>query len=116
MASRALSWGITAALASALGAGALGCEVSAYPENYYVEGDYPPADWIATTEPVYFEGHAAYWYHGRWCYRDGNRWSSYQREPPALAQHRAQYGAPARRNYARPSTIRSTPTSRGGHR
>jgi hypothetical protein len=107
---------ITAALATALGASTLGCEVTAYPENYYVDGDYPPADWVATTEPVYFEGHAAYWYQGRWFYREGNRWTSYQREPPALAQHRAQNGAPARRNYARPSTVRGAPPSRGGHR
>jgi hypothetical protein len=107
---------ITAALAGLLGAGALGCEVSAYPENYYVEGDYPPADFVATTEPVYFEGRPAYWYRGRWFYRDGARWGSYPREPPALAQHRAQYGTPPRRNYARPSTMRSVPASRGGHR
>ena len=82
----------------------LGCAVSAYPENTYVDGDYPPADFIATVQPVYFEGHAAYFYNNRWYYRDGNRWGHYDHEPPALATHRAQFTASARVNYARPST------------
>jgi hypothetical protein len=54
-------------------AGCGGVEVTGeYPAGYY--DDYPPDAYIATTEPVYFEGHAAYWYGGRWFYRDGARW------------------------------------------
>ena len=77
-----------------------GVEVGAeYPAGDY--DDYPPDAYIATTEPVYFEGHAAYWYGGRWYYRDGGRWSHYDREPPALYQRRMQ-APPARRTYEAP--------------
>jgi hypothetical protein len=62
------------------------------------DGDYPPDAYIATTEPVYFEGRATYWYGGRWYYRDGGRWSHYDREPAGLYQRRVQ-AAPMRRNY-----------------
>lgn len=61
-------------------------------------GDYPPDTYVATTEPVYYEGHATYWYGGSWYYRDGRGWNHYDREPPALYQRRVQ-AAPARRNY-----------------
>ena len=86
-----------------------GCEVSAYPDNAYGDDDYPPADFLATTEPVYFEGHAAYWYHNRWFYRNGGHWGHYDHEPAGLAARRGQFGGGARRNYGRPST-------RGGSR
>jgi hypothetical protein len=59
---------------------------------------YPPDGYIATTEPVYYEGHATYLYGGNWYYRDGNRWNHYDREPPALQQRRTQ-AAPVRRSY-----------------
>ena len=70
-----------------------------YPAGYY--DDYPPDAYIATTEPVYFEGRAAYWYGGRWYYRDGGRWGHYDREPPALYQRRMQ-APPVRRTYEEP--------------
>ncbi len=94
---------LAAALVCAAAAVTSGCEVSAYPDNYYGDGDYPPADFVATTEPVYFEGHAAYWYHNGWYYRDGGRWGHYDHEPAGLAARRGQFGAGARRNYGRPS-------------
>ena len=62
------------------------------------DGDYPPDAYVATTEPIYFEGRATYWYGGRWYYRDGGGWRHYDREPAALYQRRAQ-AAPVRRNY-----------------
>jgi hypothetical protein len=62
---------------------------------------YPPPSFIATAQPVYYEGHASYWYGGPWVYRDGGRWSSYRSEPAYLAQRRGQVG-PARRTYERP--------------
>ena len=83
--------------------------MTAYPENSADDGDYPPDDFIATTEPVYYDGHPAYWYHNRWFYRDGSRWSSYAHEPPALAQRRAESGPPLRRDYGRPSVRASAP-------
>jgi hypothetical protein len=105
--------GATVACAAAVGTS--GCEVSAYPDNTYVDGDYPPADYIATVEPVYFEGHAAYWYNNRWYYRDGARWGHYDHEPAGLAARRGQFQARGRVNYGRPST-RGGGGSRGGHR
>jgi hypothetical protein len=80
----------------------------AYSVGYY---DYPPDAYIATTEPVYFEGHATYWYGGRWYYRDGGRWGRYDREPPVLYQRRVQ-APPMRRTYE-PSRGRPAPQSMG---
>jgi hypothetical protein len=58
-----------------------------------------PPEVVATTEPVYFEGHAAYWYGGRWMYRDGRgAWTHYGTEPPFLAERRMRF-APAHRYY-----------------
>jgi hypothetical protein len=95
---------------------ACGCAVEAYPANYPGDdGDYPPADFVATAEPVYYDGHATYWYGNHWVYRDGNRWSSYRQEPRELAEHRAQHGEQPRANYARPSTRGRAP-ARGGRR
>jgi len=48
----------------------------------------PPADYLATTEPTYFEGHAAYWYRNRWYYRDGSAWRYYHDEPEYLREYR----------------------------
>jgi hypothetical protein len=111
---------LCAALAAATLAAMPACTMTAYPENYADDGGYPPDDFVATTQPVYFEGHAAYWYGNHWYYRDGAHWRSYAHEPPALAQRRAQNGPPARQNYARPSVRASAPArgapSRGERR
>jgi hypothetical protein len=59
----------------------------------------PPPEFIATTEPVYYEGHAAYWYANRWNWRDEHSaWNHYDREPPPLAERRA-HSPPVRRSY-----------------
>ncbi len=80
---------------------------------------YPPDGYIATTEPIYYEGRANYWYGGSWYYRDGDHWGHYDREPPALQQRRMQ-AAPVRRSYepARRATNTARPTEprRGGQR
>ena len=74
-----------------------GLEVGAvYPGIGYE--DYPSDEYIATTEPVYFEGRPAYWYGNRWYYREGRRWNHYEAEPAGLYQRRMQ-GPPARRTY-----------------
>jgi hypothetical protein len=57
-----------------------------YPPGYY--DDYPPDEFIATAEPVYFDGHASYWYGNHWYYRDGGRWNHYDHEPPGLYNRR----------------------------
>ena len=59
----------------------------------------PPAEWLATTTPVYFEGRAAYWYGGRWFYRDGNAWGYYRDEPGFLRDYRVRRPEPERRYY-----------------
>ncbi|HEY3818202.1 MAG TPA: hypothetical protein VGL81_13575 [Polyangiaceae bacterium] len=60
----------------------------------------PPAEYIATTEPVYYEGHAAYWYSGHWFWHDEHGvWNHYDHEPAVLADHRA-HAAPVRRSWA----------------
>jgi hypothetical protein len=103
-----------AALLCAAATATSGCEVSAYPDNTYDDG-YPPADYIATVQPVYYEGHAAYWYGNRWYYRDaGGRWGHYDHEPAALASRRGQFSAGARVNYGRASTRGGS--RGGGHR
>jgi len=58
----------------------------------------PPSGFIATTSPVYFEGHAAYWYGDRWQYREGGRWHGYREEPAYLREYRGRR-APERRSY-----------------
>jgi len=73
---------------------------------------YPPDGYVATTEPVYYEGRATYWYGGNWYYRDGNRWSHYDREPPALQQRRVQ-AAPVRRSYGPAATRRPMANAAG---
>jgi hypothetical protein len=90
-----------------LGVGAMaGCSVggAGYPARGY--DDYYPTDaYIATTEPVYFEGRPAYWYGGRWYYQNGRRWNHYEREPPALYQRRIR--APLMRRTYEPPAGRS---------
>src|ERR1700722_14191777 len=51
----------------------------------------PPADFIATSTPVYFEGRPAYWYGNRWYYRDGARWGYYHDEPGYLHDWRGHH-------------------------
>ncbi len=60
----------------------------------------PPPEIIATTRPVYFEGHAAYWYGNRWYYRDGGNWRFYHEEPGYLRGYRGHY-QPVRVFYGR---------------
>jgi hypothetical protein len=57
----------------------------------------PPAAYIATSQPEYFEGRPVYYYNNNWYYRDHGRWSYYRREPVYLRDRRAHW-APARRD------------------
>lgn len=48
--------------------------------------DPPPPEFIATTEPAYYEGHAAYGYNNHWFWRDERGgWNHYDHEPAFLA-------------------------------
>lgn len=59
----------------------------------------PPPEYIATTEPAYYEGHAAYWYNNHWYWRDEHGgWNHYDQEPRELADHRAHF-PPGRRSW-----------------
>jgi hypothetical protein len=61
----------------------------------------PPPEYIATTEPVYYEGHAAYWYNNHWYWRDaGGNWGHYDQEPAFLADRRM-HSPPDRREFER---------------
>lgn len=61
----------------------------------------PPPEVIATLTPVYHEGHAAYWYHGFWHYRDARGgWAYYHTEPTYFRDYRGSH-AFERHHYGR---------------
>jgi hypothetical protein len=49
----------------------------------------PPAAFLATVEPFYYDNRPVYWYANRWRYRDAQGWHSYDAEPRLLQEHRA---------------------------
>jgi hypothetical protein len=64
------------------------------------DDDAPPPEVIATLTPTYFEGHAAYWYHDHWHYRDAHgAWGYYHTEPPFLHDRRIAHPIPERHYY-----------------
>jgi hypothetical protein len=68
---------------------------------------YPPPSYVATSDPVFYDGHAVYWYGGHWAYRDGGgRWNYYRHEPAFLARHRAMAAPPHRTTYEHPARRR----------
>jgi hypothetical protein len=61
----------------------------------------PPPEFVATAQPEYYEGHAAYWYGNHWYWRDEHGgWNHYDNEPPGLAERRA-HAPPVRRSWER---------------
>lgn len=60
----------------------------------------PPPEFIATATPVYYEGRPAYWWNGRWYFRDGARWGYWHDEPGYLHDWRGHH-EPARVYYGR---------------
>jgi hypothetical protein len=55
-------------------------------------GVYPPAAYIATATPEYYEGRPVYYYGNQWYYRGGDgRWSYYRAEPGYLRERRARW-------------------------
>jgi hypothetical protein len=50
---------------------------------------YPDAAYIATADPVYYNGIPHYWFRDRWYYREGARWAWYHEgEPRYLHDYR----------------------------
>jgi hypothetical protein len=72
--------------------GAPGCYVGAYGDPAY----YPSDGFVATEDPVYYDGRPTYYYGGLWYYRDGGGWSSYRTEPGYLRQYRTAHSADMR--------------------
>jgi hypothetical protein len=58
----------------------------------------PTPAFIATSRPVYYEGHASYWYGNHWVYRDPHGWHRYEAEPAYLHGYRG-HAPPARYHY-----------------
>jgi len=54
---------------------------------------FPPAAFVAVNTPVYYEGHATYWYGNQWYYRDGRNWRAYHQEPVYLHEYRGRHVA-----------------------
>ena len=53
--------------------------------------DGPPVTYVASYEPVYYNGFAHYFYHNRWWYRDHGAWRGYDREPVFLHDRRGEW-------------------------
>jgi|HubBroStandDraft_6_1064221.scaffolds.fasta_scaffold62855_2 hypothetical protein len=65
----------------------------------------PPAAYIASVTPEYYENRPVYFYNNSWYYRDHGRWLYYRHEPGYLAGRRAYWGGPHggyRGGYVRP--------------
>ena len=48
----------------------------------------PPAAYVASYRPVYYNGMPHYWYGGHWFYRQGGAWRWYEHEPAGLVRAR----------------------------
>jgi hypothetical protein len=89
-------------LKGALLMGAVSAALAATPAQAQIEVRVgPPAWYIATTRPTYYEGHASYWYGNRWHYREGNRWRAYREEPRYLRDRRGGDRGSERHDYGR---------------
>jgi hypothetical protein len=58
-------------------------------QTVVVEG--PPSAYIASYEPVYYNGFAHYLYRDHWAYRDHGAWRGYRHEPGFLHDHRGEW-------------------------
>jgi len=73
----------------ALYAGVVAACLASTPAQAQVEIQIRPPSWfIATNRPVYYEGHASYWYGNQWHYRQGRTWHTYRDEPRYLHDRR----------------------------
>jgi hypothetical protein len=51
----------------------------------------PPSEYIASYEPIYYNGWAHYWYRDHWYYRDHGAWHWWDHEPAFLHDHRGEW-------------------------
>jgi hypothetical protein len=60
----------------------------------YAEVQYapPPPAYVASYEPVYYNGYAHYLYRNRWLYRNHGAWRGYGHEPGFLNGRRGEWG------------------------
>ncbi len=79
--------------------------------EYYDDG-YPPAAYIATATPVYYQGYPSYYYGNRWYYRYNNGWRSWHDEPAYLRDYRVHASVPVPRQSYGP-TYYNQPTYHG---
>ena len=62
----------------------------------------PPAAYIATVTPEYYEGRPVYWYNDNWYYRDRhNHWVYYRHEPAYLRERRGHWVHERERDHRR---------------
>jgi hypothetical protein len=86
-----LSKGVFAAVASLGILGSVSLVTTQASAQEYV---YPPAEYVATADPVYYNGYAHYYYGNHWYYRDHyGRWAYYHGGEPAYF-HDYHYRAP----------------------
>jgi hypothetical protein len=52
----------------------------------------PPAAYVASYTPYYYNGYAHYYYGNQWYYRDHGAWRGYDHEPGALHDQRGGWG------------------------
>ena len=52
---------------------------------------YPPSSYVASYEPIYYNGAAHYWWRDHWYWRDHGAWHSWEREPDYLRDHRGEW-------------------------
>jgi hypothetical protein len=78
-------------------------------------GTYPSSEFIASEDPVYYDGQANYLYDGLWYYRRGSSWGYYGSEPDYLRNYRTAH--PGMRGGARGGGARGGARGggRGGH-
>jgi hypothetical protein len=51
----------------------------------------PPSAYVASYEPIYYNGFAHYWWRDHWYYRDHGSWHWWDREPAFLHDHRGEW-------------------------
>jgi hypothetical protein len=86
---RSISWLVACAAAPVIALAVYSTEATA--QTVVVE---PTAAYVASYEPMYYNGMAHYWYRDRWFYRDHGAWRWYEhgREPGYLHDHFGEWG------------------------
>jgi hypothetical protein len=52
---------------------------------------WPPGSYIASYEPIYYNGFPHYFWRDHWYYRDHGAWRGYDHEPGFLHDHRGEW-------------------------